>query len=287
MIKEHDIIDLIRSKDTQIPTLPFMVDKILSVTSSANTSARDLADSILQDQAIANKTLRLANSAYYGFAREIDTIQRAVAMIGFDEIVSLVLGISVFSTFQQKSTHGLLDMQDLWIHAIGCTAAAKKITGKKNININEQLFLAGLLHDMGKVIFAIYFPEEYRAVLGRTANEQIPLCSAEKEVFGMDHAELGGLLTERWNFPDTILMPVRYHHDSAHCPLEHQEWAECIELADFLCHLAKIGSSGAPMVKKPMAVMKEAGLTLDDMKQLTEDLKKDRKSIDDFFRVIQ
>jgi HD-like signal output (HDOD) protein len=287
MQTEHTIVDLVRNKDTQLPTLPVVVDKILNVTSSEKTSARDLADIIARDQAIANKTLRLANSSYYGFAKEIDTISRAVAMIGFDEIISLVLGIGVLSAFQQKSTHDLLDMQELWIHAIGCATATKRITRGKTTQMNEQLFLAGLLHDMGKVIFSIYFPDEYRAALKQAAAQKIPLFKAERDIFGLDHAALGGMLTERWNFPDAILMLIRYHHDPGSCPLEHQQQTLCIELADFLCHQAKIGSSGTPEVRSPALILKDSGVTPSELQRLVGELKQERKEIEDFFRIIR
>ena len=123
-IKEK-ITDLVRDRKTQIPTLPVVLNNIIRVASSEMASASDLADFIGRDQAMANKVLRLANSAYYRSSRQVDSITRAIVVIGFNEIVSLTIGMGVFSALSKSNLHGLLDMNELWLHAIGCSFAAK------------------------------------------------------------------------------------------------------------------------------------------------------------------
>ena len=203
---DQKIQDMIRNKNTQLPTLPVIVEKILSMARKDNTSAKDLAETISRDQAISNKILRLSNSAYYGMMKEIDSIPRAITIIGFDEIISLTIGMSVISAFNGGNGSGKnFNMKGMWIHSLGCAFAARKTAKKLEIREAEQIFISGLLHDMGKVIFALYFPDEYNTAFDYSKENEIYLYRSEKHILGIDHAALSGLLMERWNFPDIIL----------------------------------------------------------------------------------
>ncbi len=283
---QEKIENLVRDKRTQIPTLPVVVNNILQVAGDESTSAKDLADIIIRDQAIANKTLKLANSSYYGFSSKVDSIPRAIAVIGFNEVIGLTIGMSVFSAFNQKASNNTLDMRSLWIHAIGCGTAAKEISKRTGSNVTEQIFLAGLLHDMGKVILSVYFPEEYKTVLEEVKQSQTPLFRKEKEMLGLDHALLSGFLMERWNFPDSLLLPTRFHHSSTACPLEYQRDAMIIEVADCLCQRAEIGNSGNPVIVNVGNTVKELKITHSTIETLVKELKKQLSEIEAFFEVI-
>ncbi|MFH1487518.1 MAG: HDOD domain-containing protein, partial [Pseudomonadota bacterium] len=201
------ITDIVRDKNTQIPTLPVVVDNVLNAAKDDRTSAKDLARFISNDQAIANKILRLANSAYYGMIKEIDSISRAITVIGFNEVVSITIGMSTINAFQEKDFHGVLDIKDLWMHSICCAMMTRQIAKNTGKGQPEQYFLTGLLHDMGKVVFAIYLPEEYAEVLKEAKESGTPLFRKEKEMMGIDHAGLTGILMERWSFPDSLVYP--------------------------------------------------------------------------------
>jgi len=286
-IKEK-ITEVVRSKKTQLPTLPVIVNNIMSATRDERTSAEDLAGFIIKDQAISNKILKLSNSAYYGLMKEVDTIPRAITIIGFNEVVSLTIGMGVLSAFRQKDLHEIFDIRDLWLHALGCATAAKEIAKKTTgSNMAEQIFLTGLLHDTGKVILAEYFPNEYRAVLEDAKESQTPLYRKEKQALGIDHAMLSGLLMERWHFPDNILLPSRFHHNSLECPLTCRHNAMIIEFADFLCQEADIGNGGNPVVKELETVRQQLGIELRDMEEIIEGLKEQRSKIEGFLEVVK
>lgn len=280
------IIDLVRSRKTQLPTLPVIVEKILRLAGDDRTSATDLAEFISKDQAIANKILKLSNSAYYGLMKEVETISRAITIIGFNEVVGLTIGMSVFSTFRKEDLQGLIDMRDLWLHSIGCALAAKEIAKKAGCNEPEQVFLNGLLHDMGKVILAVYFPEDYRPVLEDSKTSKIPLHRKEKEWLGVDHAKLSGLLMENWHFPDAILMPCRFHHDPVQCPKNNRQNAVIVELANFMCKSAGIGNSGNLAISKPEGFSRTLGISVKDADAIGENLKEQRPQIEEFLEII-
>ena len=279
------ITDLVRSKRTELPTLPVVVDNILSTAKEERSSAKDLAYFIDKDQAISNKILRLANSAYYGLMKEVNSISRAIAIIGFNEIIGLTIGMSIFSAFRQKDLHGIFGMKDLWLHSIGCASAAKEIAKKNDSIVAEQIFLTGLLHDMGKVIFAVYFPTEYRTVLEDAIKSQTLLYHKEKEILGIDHAMLSGLLMENWHFPDSLLLPSRFHHNSVECPVTYRHHAMIIELADFLCQKAQIGHSGNPVIPKSERISGQLGISLRDMEMIVSELNEQRSKIEEFFEL--
>jgi HD-like signal output (HDOD) protein len=283
---DQKIKDLIRDKNTQLPTLPIIVDKILDTVGKDDTSAKDLAEFVSKDQAISNKILKLSNSAYYGMMKEIDSISRAITIIGFNEVVSLTIGMGVISAFQKKHLEGVLDLNDLWMHSISCGFASKLIAKRINLGMVEQIFLNGLLHDTGKVIFAIYFPDEYRHTLEEAERGQIDLYSSEKKILGIDHATLSGLLMEKWHFPDNLVLPSRYHHKPDMCPPKYQLPAYVIKMADYLCFKAEIGSSGTPVTPGMGVVKKKLGFDKDDISSCVDDLLEQRTKIEEFYKVI-
>jgi HD-like signal output (HDOD) protein len=284
---KEKIRDLVRDKKTQLPTLPVIVNKILGATADENTSAQDLAGFINNDQALANKILRLSNSAYYGQMKQVDSIKRAITVIGFNEVVGLTIGMSVFSAFKESPVHKVLDLRNLWLHSVGCAAAAKEIGLQTGSKATEKLFLNGLLHDMGKVIFAVYFPKEYRAVLDHTNENETVLFVNEKQILDIDHAALSGLLMERWHFPESLVSPCRFHHDPTHCPLDYKRHAMIVGLADYLCYMVDIGNGGSPVPHKPKTSLRELRISENDLNQMIETLQEKRASIQDFFELMK
>jgi len=277
------IADIVRNKRTQIPTLPIVVQNVLNIANDDTTSAKDLADFICKDQAISHKVLRLANSAYYGSVKEVASIQRAITVIGFNEVVSLAIGMGVFSSFGKMDTHEIFSMRDLWLHSIGCAAAAKELAKRLSFPSSNQAFMSGLLHDMGKIIFAVYFPEEYGRAIKSSHENQSPLFREETATFGLDHAALSGLLMERWHFPEELLVPSGFHHRSLKCRTDYRHHAAIVQVADALCHRAEIGCSGNPVVPDVSEISRFLSLTKSSEEDIIADLKEQRPKIEAFF----
>jgi len=284
-IKEK-VIDLIRNYRTTLPTLPVVINNIILTARSEKTSANDLANFIMNDQAISARVLKIANSAYYGMTKKIDSISRAIVLIGFSEIISLALGTGVFSALSQKGKDIRIDMAGLWKHSIGVEFAAKKVVNKTGVIINESTSLIGLLHDIGKIIFSVYFPEEYAEVLEKTVNSQAPLYKTEKEILGLDHAEMAYLLMKQWNFPANIIQPVRYHHDPSACPKEQLDMAMVINVANFVCHQSGIGQSGNKNIQQDDSALEKLGFSDQDIVTLAEELESERSQVEDFLEAI-
>jgi HD-like signal output (HDOD) protein len=286
MKPSQKIAQIIRDKRTDLPTLPVMVENIMRTARDDDTSASDLAGFIDKDQVISNKVLKMANSAFYGLSKKVDSIARAITIIGFNEVMSLTIGMSVFSTLSQGQNNEALDMRKFWLHAIGCATAARKIAAEKGVRKPDQVFLSGLLHDIGKVVFAVYFKEEYRKVLKDAKESQTALNRKEKEHLGMDHASLGGLMMEAWNFPEILLLPSRYHHKSSSCPPIYQPEATMVELADYICHKAHIGISGNPVIPKSEKMSVKLGLSDQQVSALVKNMEQERPIIDQLLELM-
>ena len=278
------VVELIKKKDSDLPTLPAVVDRIIGAASDSKTTTEELAEIISFDQGITNKLLVLANSVYYGQRTKVDTIKRSITVIGFDEIIGIALAMSILSSFSDKS--GLaLDMKVLWIHAIGVATAAKELAKRTNPSIADKVFIPALLHDMGKVILSIYFKEEYIEVRQKAIEQKKTLYVMENEILKINHASLAALLMKRWNFPNSILMPCRFHHNPEKCPIKLQHMTLIINLADYLCQKAGIGHSGNPVPVTVKNSFQKVGTNAQILRMIIEKLKKKDDQIKEFFRI--
>lgn len=279
-----EILKMVQKKDSDLPTLPDVINRIISVASDPKTTTEELADVISYDQGMTNKLLKLANSIYYAQKTKVDTIKRAITVIGFDEIIGIALGMSILGSFSDKT--GLsLDMKALWIHGIGVATVSKEIAKRTNPTVAAKVFVPALLHDMGKVIFSVYFKEEYMKVRQLAMEKKRPLYFAENAVFKIDHAMLSALLMKRWNFPQSIMLPCRFHHSPDSTPVKFRHQALIINLSDYLTQKAGIGHSGNPV---PVAVKnspKKIGLDPSKLKPIIELLRHKEDEIREFFNI--
>ena len=289
------LTDLLRNKRTQLPTLPVVAQNIIRISRDPTSSANDLTAFISNDQAIANKILRMANSPYYGTGKKVDSILRAITIIGFDEILGLAVGIGILPSFKSNPIGRILDMRELWLHSLACCFAANNCTKYMRERKNDgatappeekATFLPTLLHDMGKIIFSIYFPAEYAQVLLHASGNETPLHLVEQQMLGIDHAHLAALLMQYWNFPETLLVPVRYHHAPEQCDGEHRFDAWLIMLANSLARDAKIGNSYNRQVYESGPIGAELGLDGKAVWELKTTLAKQQGEIEQFFQLI-
>jgi len=281
------VVDLIRNKSTSLPTLPVVINNIIVTAKSDKTTAADLAGFISNDQSLSARVLKIANSVYYGQPRKIDSITKAIIVIGFKEIISIALGSGIFRTLTRNNSPALIDMNDLWKHSIATGFACRHIEKNARMTFTESAMLTGLLHDMGKIIFILYFPDEYEAVIeeqqGR-ANRSLDLI--EREMLGIDHAEMAYLLMKQWNLPESINLPIRFHHDPAQCPFEHLNTAAMVNIADYLAHASDIGSSGNLGIARPDTAITGLGISADCMHSIMEQLKEDRPHVEGFLEAM-
>jgi putative nucleotidyltransferase with HDIG domain len=192
-----------------LPTIPTVLARILQLVDAESASGKELIKVIENDQALTGKMLRLANSAFFGQTRKVATIPRAVVLLGFSTVRNLALGVKVWDALGTGIARNRLD--ELWAHAVTVAVAAKAIAAKLRAGDPDEAFTAGLLHDVGRLVLAMRFREEYwRAVGGASEAEAVERTEALE--FGVDHTEVGGWILEAWNLPPSIVEAVRVHH---------------------------------------------------------------------------
>jgi HD-like signal output (HDOD) protein len=279
-----EVLKMVQKKESDIPALPVVIDRIISAASNKKTTTAELADVISHDQGMTNKLLRLSNSIYYAQKTRVETIKRSITVIGFDEIIGIALGMGVLSAVAEKT--GLtLGLKALWIHGIGVATVSKELAKRTNPAIANKIFIPALLHDMGKIIFSIYFKDEYVKLKQFAMENKKPLYFAENAVFKIDHAMLSALLMKRWNFPESIIIPSRFHHTPESSPVKYRHQSLIINLADYLTQKAGIGHSGNPVPVTVKNASKKIGVEEFILRLTIEQLQRKEGEIKEFFNI--
>ncbi|MCP4643964.1 MAG: HDOD domain-containing protein [bacterium] len=188
-----------------LPTLPGILKKISKMTESADSSAADVADLIAKDQVLSAKVLRLVNSPFYGFPGRISSVTHAVVLLGFSVIKGLVLGTAVFDTI---AAHG----QGLWQHSLGTALFSRRLALQTDMSDPEEIMVAGLLHDLGKVILTVMMPEAYCDMMDAAVEKRCHVSVAERDALYVDHARVASWVANEWHFPARLAEPITYHH---------------------------------------------------------------------------
>ncbi len=186
--------------------------RLNEVVNDPHSSASDVAEITARDTALAARILKVVNSPFYNFPSRVDTISRAVTILGTNDLFALATAVSAAKVFANIPSE-LVKPENFWRHSICTGLAARKLAKRCGVLRPERLYVAGLLHDVGSLILYYKFPSKVTAVLLASAGDEEVLARVEQEMFGFDHAEIGGALLELWNLPPSLLAAVRYHHE--------------------------------------------------------------------------
>jgi putative nucleotidyltransferase with HDIG domain len=226
----------------KLPAFPQSVTKVIELTSRAECSPKELVKVIEHDPVLTVKILKLVNSAFYGLSKPIKSINHGIVYAGFNTIKNLSVSIAAIGVLPRKNAIGF-DIDALLLHSIGVAIVSKRLANSLSVNPKEasDYFIAGLLHDFGKVVLIQYKPDAYRQALDQAGDGSRPLYEAEKAVFGLDHAEVGALLAKTWNLPDHLVEGISRHHEPDANP---NKLVDCIFAADQVIHSLSFGDSG-------------------------------------------
>lgn len=232
-------------KDLKLSTLPEVYRQILNTISRPSSSAYDIERVISKDASLSARLLRIVNSAFYGYPSKVDSLARAVNIVGIKQLSTLALGVNVISMFKDIPSD-IVNMKMFWKHSILCGICARILGGYKTIQNTERLFVAGLLHDIGRLVLYNEFPKEALYAITTARENRRLLYLEERSLFGMDHAEMGGALLLRWQMPMSLEDAVHHHHrpQKAVNALE----ASIVHVADIIANTMGIGTSGEFLV---------------------------------------
>lgn len=233
------------SRELQLASLPDVYYRIMEVINSTRSSASHIAEAVGKDTSLLSRLLRLVNSAFYGFPSKIETVTRAVAIIGTKELSTLALGVAAVQYFNDIPSE-YVDMKSFWRHSVACGVYARLMASEKVGVSEERLFVSGLLHDLGKLVLFRQIPLSARNAIETASSKKISLYEAEREMLGFDHAHLGALLLREWKIPAPLENAVRFHHSplSSSSPLE----PAILAAADALTMASGFNGSGSTVM---------------------------------------
>ncbi|MFH1278611.1 MAG: HDOD domain-containing protein [Candidatus Eisenbacteria bacterium] len=226
-----------------LPSLPTVVTHVLRMANDPNTNACDFESVVRNDQALASRVLKLVNSSFFGLPKRLSSISQAIVIIGFKTLRSIILAASTTHILDGQLGRYGIEPGGLWRHSVGAAALARFFALRLGLGAEkaEELFVAGLLHDMGKIALAPHLEKIDGNLRGRTAEKEGDLVAAEEDLVGISHAAAGAIMAEKWNLATNLVDWIRRHHD----PIEDGEGKErlVLRLADDGCNRRGLGLS--------------------------------------------
>lgn len=223
-----------------LPTVPGVLKRLSGVIERPGVTIVEISSFISNDPALTTKVLKMVNSAIYGFPGRIASVSHATMLLGLNVIKGLLLGVSVFELMQKT-------MKGLYEHSLSCAVASRVIAQKKGLKEPDEVSVAGLLHDIGKVILVLQFPKEYEAAMNEAQTKKISIYEAEKNQFHATHADVGGWLAAKWRFPRNLVEVIELHHRPAVAKDAPMETA-IVHFADLLVRARGLGFAGENLV---------------------------------------
>jgi HD-like signal output (HDOD) protein len=214
--------------------------KVLEMIESQHASAQDIGEVVIRDPNLTARVLKLANSSFYNLAAKVDTVSRAITILGINELYGIVVAVSAVKSFSQLP-NTVVNMDTFWRHSIYCGLVARNCASRLNYLHPERLFIAGLLHDVGSLVLYNRLPELTRDLLQIAAGDEEACYQLELEELGFSHATLGSLMLERWHLPVTLRDAVAFHHEPQHAE-EVQMEAAIVHLANVVANRSEIGA---------------------------------------------
>ena len=235
--------DNLVTRSLELVSPPSTYAQLSALIQNPNTSAEDLSNVINTDPALTSRLLKIVNSPYYGFPSQINTIARAITIVGTKELMQLVLATSVINAFKGIPTN-LIDIDAFWRHSLGCAITAKLLAKQCKLPAGDEFFTSGLLHNIGCLVMYQTMPELAREAINSAQFGNELIYQAEQRIFGFDHSDVGAELIKAWRLPDTLIEPTLHHHDPKQAK-EHTLQVAIVHVSDILVSGAGIfGHSG-------------------------------------------
>lgn len=248
-----------------LPTLPDVLEEVTRLVEDPDASSEAIAKVISRDQVLSAKVLKMVNSPIYGFPGRISSIQHALVLLGFNVIRGIIISTSVFDMM-------VLNMKGLWEHSLGCATACNIIARRAGFEDPEEYAVAGLLHDLGKVVTDVQLPDLHSAILKTVRDKDMTYFQAEKDVMGFGHDRINAWLARHWGLPPNIREAMARHH-SPHLAEFYKPMACVVHLGDFLVRLFEFGNSGDDQTAylRPEALM-ELKFRMSDLDKVMDEM---------------
>jgi putative nucleotidyltransferase with HDIG domain len=257
-----------------LPTVPGVLKRLSVVIEKPRITLVEISAFISNDPALTTRVLKMVNSTIYGFPGRIASVSHATMLLGLNVIKGLLLGVSIYELMQKT-------MKGLYEHSLACAIASRVIARKKGLKEPEEVSVAGLLHDIGKVILTVEFPAEYQAAMNEAQEKGSSIFDAEKNQFNATHANVGSWLAEKWRFPRNLIEIIECHHQPALAKNAPRETA-IVHMADLLVRARGFGFAGENLVPEVNTIAYELlKLSGSDIKDVLREMEDNMESAED------
>ena len=267
-----------------VSSLPHVALRVMEVARDPRSGAQELKEAMETDPSLCARVLRCVNSSAYALRSPIRDLQHAIAYLGSEQIRNLAMSAAVSEVFKQQCAVGTYERAALWKHLVAVGIGARMIAMRCRMGNFEDMFLAGLLHDIGIVLEDQYLHSSFDEVMA-TLQDSTPLAEVEREIIGFDHTALAERMAKDWKFPEPIVAAARYHHASASYRGPHQDVVRCVEAANTICSLKGVTSIGRNLVAFSPETFSALSLGKDDVLVLAARLDQEIEANQGIFQV--
>ena len=269
--KSSPDLDSVVHRIDEISTLPAVALRLMEVAGDLTSNAVDLKEVLESDTALCARVLRCVNSSAYALRTKITNLQQAIAYLGLQQIRNLAMTASVSEFFKTDAIVNSYSRAGLWKHLVSVGICARLIARRRSMANFEDMFLAGLLHDIGIVLMDQHVHDQFSNIIVSLKADKT-LVQVEREHVGFDHAMLGERVAQNWGFPDAAKAAIRHHHASVRYRGNEIDVVRCVEVANLLCTLKGFSSVGLKLVPLSRPAIAGLRLTKEDIAILIEDL---------------
>ena len=285
MDRRTNKLEKIRLFVDKMPSLSTTVSKVLEICSRPDTVPNDLNRVISLDPVLAGQVLKLINSAYYSLMNKVTSLTRAIIMLGLNTVKNLALSTAIIRSVSQAKKSRALPIRAFWAHSIAVGVMAKLLAAGRGLSLaeREEYFVAGLLHDLGKIPIG----DEYTEVLARVETAQEPLVTVEQQVLGLDHEEVGAMIATKWKLNAVLTDAICHHHAPELAAAAHRDLVATVALADFCVCLFDIGDAGNryPDPSRLGSLLAQCQLAWDDLVDLAASVEAEIRKAEIFLQI--
>ncbi len=289
MQEKERLLAVIQSYISRMPSLPITVSKILQICNDPKTSPADLNQVISLDPVLMGRVMKLINSAYYSLPNQITSLVRAIIMLGINTVKNLALSTAVLGNLSAKKNFQALNIDGFWRHSLCVGVTAKLLAARRRRDTKqlEEYFVAGLLHDIGKIPLNNKLSTEYMEALTLADKDHTPLFKVEERITGVNHCDVGKLIIANWNLGPIMQDVVAYHHFLDQYQGTHRDVLLTVCAANFFANTNQIGFSGDRYPEGlPSSIFEELGIRWEDLEALEDTVSKEIEKAKIFLSVV-
>ncbi len=281
---EPSPLDLVVQQIDEISTLPDVALRVIEVTNNPDAGAQELKTAIETDVSLSARVLRMVNSSAYGLRTPVTNLQMAVAYLGFRQIRNLALTACISDVFKGDCQVGSYRRKTLWRHMVSVGVCARMIAVRRQITAFEDVFLAGLMHDIGILLEDQYCNQRFCQMM-ETLDCSQSLEASERQRLGFAHTDLGAAVAQAWRFPEMVVEAIRHHHSSINYAGEFIDTIRCVEVANMLCTYKGTPSVGVNLLRPAVTAVNALRLSKPDLEALLTDLDDELRRCHELFNM--